>query len=96
VFNFILTAVCLYYKTSQEQGWMATHRVLEALFHAANAMPWGWPCNLNGFDGWIGHGHDYQDPLSIWTIPMALAGQDMESAVQPGGLVQDILDAARQ
>ena len=94
IFNFVVTAVCLYHKTAQDRGWAATERVLDALFRAANAMPWGWPCNLNSFDGWIGHGHDYQDPLSLWTIPMALSGQDMKAAVEPGSLVQDILHAA--
>ena len=69
-------------------------QVLETLFHAANAMPWGWPCNLNAFDGWIGHGHDYNDPQAIWTLPLALAGHNLQQGIGPGSLVADILAAA--
>lgn len=95
LFNFIIAATCHYYETDQEQGSAAALQVLETIFRAANAMPWGWPCNLNGFDGWIGHGHDYQDPLAIWTIPMAMAGQDLKTATGPGSLVQEILSRSQ-
>jgi uncharacterized protein (DUF608 family) len=94
-FNFIAAAACQYYRSDQEAGLSAALQVLETLFRAANAMPWGWPCNLNGLDGWIGHGHDYQDPQTIWTLPMALAGQNLRQAAGPGSLVYDILTAAR-
>jgi len=95
LFNFTLAATCFYYGAAQEDGMAAALRVLETIFRGANAMPWGWPCNLNGFDGWIGHGHDYNDPQAIWTIPLAMAGQSLAEAVGPGSLVQDVLDAAR-
>ncbi len=95
IFNFVVTAVCLYHKTAQDQGQAASQRVLDAIFRAANAMPWGWPCDMSSVDGWVGHGHDYQDPLSIWIIPLALAGQDVKTAVQGGTLVHDILTAAQ-
>lgn len=94
VFSFIVAATCLYHQTAREEAWRTTQTTIDALFREANAMPWGWPCCMNGSDGWIGHGHDYQDSLSIWTLPMAMAGQDLWGACQPGSLVHDILAAA--
>ena len=75
-------------------GLTITRQVLDTFFRAPNAMPWGWPCTINSHDGWIGHGNDYQDSLTMWIIPMAMAGQDLKAAVEKGGLVQEILDAA--
>jgi uncharacterized protein (DUF608 family) len=94
LFNFIYSATCQYYQTESEAGLSSAMQVLETLFHAANAMPWGWPCNLNAFDGWIGHGHDYNDPQAIWTLPLALAGHNLQQGIGPGSLVADILAAA--
>ncbi len=96
LFNFCFAATCQYYGVEPERSLGVALQVLEALFRAGNAMPWGWACNLNGFDGWIGHGHDYQDPQIIWTIPMALAGQNLREAVGPGSLIYDVLAAARR
>ncbi|MHB9031961.1 MAG: GH116 family glycosyl hydrolase [Anaerolineae bacterium] len=94
LFNFIYAATCRYLQQEQDSGDAAAQQVLEALFRAANAMPWGWPCSINPFDGWIGHGHDYNDPQAIWSLPLAIAGLDLAHANQPGTLVAEILAAA--
>jgi uncharacterized protein (DUF608 family) len=93
LYNFIYTAVCRLAGEDETAAWEPTLRTLEALFHAANAMPWGWPCCLSALDGWEGHGHDYQDPLAIWTIPMLSAGQDVAAGSSAGSLVDAILKA---
>lgn len=96
VFNFIFTAVCFNYETAQDRGWTVARQTLDAFFRAPNAVPWGWPCTLNSHDGWEGWGHDYQDSLTMWTIPMAMKGQDLKTATGPGSMVQEILDAASE
>jgi non-lysosomal glucosylceramidase len=95
LFNFVYSATCQYYDAERDTGLATAMQVLETLFHAANAMPWGWPCNINAFDGWIGHGHDYNDPQAIWTLPLALTGQNLQQGVGLGSLVADIIAAAR-
>ena len=95
IFDFIVTAMCEYRKVGKD-GWWGTDRMLEALFRKANAMPWGWPCNMHGVDGFTGHGHDYQDGLSIWILPLAMKGQDVKSGTGPGSLVHEILTATNK
>jgi len=73
----------------------AAHRVIDDLFHGANNMPWGWPCNIHAYTGWVGHGHDYNDPQAIWTIPLALDGQNLATGVGPESLVGTILAACQ-
>jgi len=92
IFDFMVTAMCEYRKVGKD-GWWGTDRMLEALFRKANAMPWGWPCNVHGVDGFTGHGHDYQAGLAIWILPLAMKGQDIKSGVGPGSLVHEILTA---
>jgi uncharacterized protein (DUF608 family) len=94
-FNFIMAALCCQYDIAPAEGLAVADRVLDTLFRGANNMPWGWPCNLHGFTGSIGHGHDYNDPQSIWSLPLAIDGQDLASGVGPGSLVRQILEATR-
>ncbi|NLV73710.1 MAG: hypothetical protein GXY52_03345 [Chloroflexi bacterium] len=93
--NFIYAATCQFLGAAKAEGLAAVQDVLGTLFHQANAMPWGWPCNINAHDGWIGHGHDYNDPQAIWSLPLAIAGLTLAEAEQPGSLVEGILSAAR-
>jgi len=94
LFNFIYAATCYYQQAALDAGTAAASAVLRSLYHGANAMPWGWPCSINASDGWIGHGHDYNDPQAIWSIPLAASGLAIGACAASESLVSAIIAAA--
>jgi len=55
-YDFILAAICAHRALSADEGMHAAHRVIDNLFHGANNMPWGWPCNVHAYTGGSGMG----------------------------------------
>jgi hypothetical protein len=39
-------------------------------------------------------GNDYYQDMMLWSLPAALAGEDVSGPTKPGGLVDRILNAA--
>jgi uncharacterized protein (DUF608 family) len=42
------------------------------------------------------YGHDYYQDLMLWSLPAAVAGEDLSGPLKPGGLVDRVLKAAQQ
>ena len=55
-------------------------------------MAWDQPCMLTP-DGEVGFGIEYYHNTMLWTIPMALLGQDLKQFASPGGLAYQVVRA---
>ena len=42
------------------------------------------------------YGTDYYQCMSLWCLPAALAGKDLQTFSAPGGLVQRVIEAGRE
>ena len=56
---------------------------------------WNQPNVVSGDTGARIYGSDYYQNMILWTLPAALAGQDLRGACAPGGLVDRILQAGK-
>ncbi len=56
---------------------------------------WDLPVHMRADTGAVTYGTDYYQNLMIWSLPAAIAGQDMTAPLKPGGLVERVLHAAR-
>jgi hypothetical protein len=54
---------------------------------------WVQPNVVSGDTGARIYGSDYYQNMILWSLPAALAGQDLSQACAPGGLVDRILKA---
>ena len=64
-------------------------RVVAEVSH--RGWTWDWPVVLDGDEPRIGF--DYYQNLVLWSLPAALAGQDLTGPCAPGGLVDRIMQA---
>jgi len=56
-------------------------------------MTWDMPCMLHA-DGTRSYGLEYHHNTMLWTFPMAVLGQDIQSISSPDGFVHRIIQAA--
>lgn len=90
------TAAMVYlYCGNAADGERAAKEMLDTIFRGPHAMPWSQPCAVSSKTGGTAHGHDYYDHMVVWSYPLAFARQNIREACVPGGLIQNILDAAR-
>ncbi|MCL5096661.1 MAG: GH116 family glycosyl hydrolase [Candidatus Omnitrophica bacterium] len=89
------TAAMVYlYQGRRDEGAGAAQRMLDTVFRGPHAMPWAQPCGLDSQTGGSCHGHDYYDHMVVWSYPLAFRNQDIRAACAPGGMIQQILQAA--
>jgi len=60
---------------------------------AAQGWYWDWPVVIDATLPRIGF--DYYQDMMLWTLPAAIAGEDLTGPAQPGGLVDRVLEAGR-
>ena len=56
---------------------------------------WDLPNIARGDTGERVYGTDYYQNMMLWSLPAAMAGEDLSGPLQPGGLVDRVLKAAR-
>jgi len=58
---------------------------------------WDFPNHLRGDKdtGEVVYGHDYYTNMVIWMLPAAMEGKDLRAPMLPGGLVDRVIQAAR-
>jgi len=61
-----------------------------------NGMAWDQPNIIRGDTGERVYGGDYYQNMMLWTLPAALAGQDLSGPCAPGGLVDRVIQAAKE
>ena len=82
------------YDGQREFGLELTRRCLENIV-CRQKFAWDFPCLLNGDSGTLYNGNDYYQGMMLWSLPAALAGQDLAGPCRDGGLVDRMLAAAR-
>jgi uncharacterized protein (DUF608 family) len=61
-----------------------------------NGYTWDFPLVWEVDSGHRIYGSDYYQNMMLWSVPAAMAGQDLSGPCKPGGLVERILKAAAQ
>ena len=57
--------------------------------------PWDMPNMVDGSDGHRLFGTDYYQAMMLWAMPAAIVGEDMSGPAQRGGLVDRMIEAAK-
>lgn len=81
------------YHGQRDQGLDIIKRNMDNLVRKQR-HPWDLPNLLRCDDGRRTYGTDYFQNMALWTVPAALAGQDLTGPCQPGGLAARVLQAA--
>ena len=82
------------YHGHQEIGLQIARRIYEAIA-LKTCSPWNQRCLISSETGLPVWGDDYYSNLVIWSLPMALAGEDIAQFVQPGTLVDRMIQAGK-
>jgi uncharacterized protein (DUF608 family) len=75
-------------------GLEIARRIYEAIVLKTRS-PWNQRCLISSETGLPVWGDDYYSNLVIWSLPMALAGENIAQFVQPGTLVDRMIRAAK-
>ena len=59
-------------------------------------VTYGMPCLIHGDTGSRYNGNDYYQAMIMWSFPAVLEDWDSAGPCQPGGLVDPMIQAARQ
>ncbi|HEY3342484.1 MAG TPA: GH116 family glycosyl hydrolase, partial [Anaerolineae bacterium] len=81
------------YHGHEDVGLEIARRIYEAIALKSRS-PWNQRCLISSESGLPVWGDDYYSNLVIWSLPMALAGEDIQQFVQPGTLVDRMIRAA--
>ena len=88
----LILAMNYMYEDQREFGIELARRSLENIV-CRQGLTWDMPNRVNGVSGQRVFGTDYYQNLMIWSLPAAMANQDMSVPVKSGGLVDRILKA---
>ncbi len=91
----LCAAMTFLYHGRADTGLEIARRVYEALA-LKTASPWNQRCLIDADSGLPVWGDDYYSDMVIWAVPMALAGQSVGDFAEGGGLLDRMLEAARQ
>jgi uncharacterized protein (DUF608 family) len=87
--TFILAMLYLYCN-QKDLGLDLAKRTVQEV--ARRGWLWDWPVALDGSFG-PRVGFDYYQNLILWSLPAALAGEDLKGPCSPGGLVDRVIQA---
>ncbi len=89
-----MLAATYIYNGQHELGLRLLRSSLEAMAVKFGNL-WVQPNVVSGDTGARIYGSDYYQNMILWSLPAALAGQDLHQACAPGGLVDRILQAGK-
>jgi uncharacterized protein (DUF608 family) len=95
----LMLAMQYMYEGEKDFGMKLARRSWENIF-CKHRYTWDMPNIIRGDKdtgerGFMNGGHDYYQDMMLWSLPAALAGQDLSGPCQKGGLVERILQAAK-
>jgi hypothetical protein len=89
-----MLAMTYLYDGDKEFGLELARRCVYSL-HIHNLLTWNQPNLLRADTGDMLFGSHYVQNLMLWGVPAALEGKDIAAFCAPGGLVDRILQAAK-
>ena len=98
-YGYFVPEVCMLagtyiYNGQRELGLRLLRSCMEAM-SVAQGNTWVQPNVVSGDTGVRIYGSDYYQNMILWSLPAALAGQDLQQACAPDGLVDRILKAGK-
>lgn len=81
------------YHGQKPAGEELIHRILDCVA-VRNGYAWDFPLVWDIETGRHTYGSDYYQNMMLWSVPAAMADQDLSGPCQPGGLVHRLLKAA--
>lgn len=91
---YMLAMTYMYDAGERDFGLELARRCVEALT-IDNGSEWNQPNIVRGDNGAPLFGSHYDQNMMLWALPAAVAGQDIKNYCAPGGLVDRIIQAAK-
>ena len=88
----MMAAMVYLYRGRRDEGLELVRRSVETIMR--RDWYWDWPVCIEGTEPRIGA--DYYQNLMLWSVPAALAGQDLAGPTRDGGLVARMIAAGRR
>jgi len=85
----LMLAMLYMYRGQVDFGLQLARRVVAEV--SQRGWTWDWPVVLDGNEPRIGF--DYYQNLVLWSLPAAVAGEDLTGPCAPGGLADRIIQA---
>ena len=91
-----MLAMTYMYHGQRDSGLELARRCWENII-CTQRLTWDQPNIIRGDEdtGECAFGNDYYQNMMLWSLPAALAGQDLAGPCEPGGLVDRMLEAGR-
>lgn len=89
----MVLANTMIYAGEREVGIEIARQIMETIV-LKNGRAWDMPGFLNNDTGEPSFGNDFDQMMSVWSLPSAVAGQTLRDFVSEGGLVDRIIKAA--
>ena len=91
-YSSLVPAILMIYSGEAERGL----ELMRSIWHKMvmeKSMAWDMPCQLTP-EGDAAYGLEYYHNTMLWTLPIAVLGQDLKTFCAPGGIVDRVIRAA--
>ncbi|MBI2844086.1 MAG: hypothetical protein HYX78_11860 [Armatimonadetes bacterium] len=89
----IILAMTMLYAGDRETGMQIAYENMENLI-LEKGLAWDMPNTVTTDTGDATHGHDFDQMMVLWALPLAMVNQTLADAGAPGGLVDSVMKAA--